>query len=153
MTIFELGALGEFVGAFAVVFTLIYLALQIRQNTKAVRASAIDVSISRANDVRVSMYENAEVSRIYMQGLNHPDELDEESRLRFRLLMHNVLLAGSNVYSQTSFAGLSLSTWDAQLTLINRVMTSPGGRWFWKEYRLEFEESFREQVDKILQAT
>ena len=33
MTIFELGALGEFVGSIAVVVTLIYLALQIRQNT------------------------------------------------------------------------------------------------------------------------
>ncbi len=153
MTIFELGALGEFVGAIAVVFTLIYLSLQIRRNTKAVQASAVDVSISRANDVRESMYENAEVSRIYMQGLTHPEELDEESRLRFRLLIHNVLLAGSNIYSQTSFAGLSLSTWEAQLTLLKRVITSPGGRWFWKEYRLEFEETFRGQIDKILQAT
>jgi hypothetical protein len=33
MSIMELGALGEFVGAFAVVATLIYLALQIRQNS------------------------------------------------------------------------------------------------------------------------
>ena len=36
MTIMELGALGEFVGAFAVVATLIYLAVQIRQNTQHV---------------------------------------------------------------------------------------------------------------------
>jgi hypothetical protein len=35
MTIMELGALGEFVGAIAVVVTLIYLAAQIRQNTRA----------------------------------------------------------------------------------------------------------------------
>ncbi len=35
MTIIELGALGEFVGAIAVVVTLIYLAVQIRQNTHA----------------------------------------------------------------------------------------------------------------------
>jgi hypothetical protein len=153
MTIMELGAIGEFVGAIAVVFTLLYLALQIRQNTKAVQASAVDVSISRANDVRESLYENAEVSRIYMQGLTHPEELDEESQLRFRLLMHNVLLAGSNVYSQTSYAGLSLSTWEAQLMLLKRVITSPGGRWFWKEYRLEFEQTFREQIDRILRDT
>ena len=33
MTIMELGALGEFVGAIAVVVTLAYLAVQIRQNT------------------------------------------------------------------------------------------------------------------------
>ena len=34
VSIFELGALGEFVGAIAVVVTLIYLAIQIRQNTR-----------------------------------------------------------------------------------------------------------------------
>ena len=35
MTVMELGALGEFVGAIAVVATLVYLAVQIRQNTRA----------------------------------------------------------------------------------------------------------------------
>ena len=35
MTIIQLGALGEFVGAIAVVVTLAYLAIQIRQNTHA----------------------------------------------------------------------------------------------------------------------
>lgn len=35
MTIMELGALGEFVGSIAVVITLIYLAMQIRQNTRS----------------------------------------------------------------------------------------------------------------------
>jgi hypothetical protein len=35
MSIMELGALGEFVGAIGVVLTLAYLAIQIRQNTHA----------------------------------------------------------------------------------------------------------------------
>ena len=39
MTLSELGALGEFVGAIAVVLTLGYLAVQIRQNTQAMRES------------------------------------------------------------------------------------------------------------------
>ena len=38
MSITELGALGEFVGAIAVVATLIYLAIQVRQNTGMMRA-------------------------------------------------------------------------------------------------------------------
>ena len=42
MSIVELGALGEFFGAIAVVVTLIYLAGQLRQNTKALRASTYD---------------------------------------------------------------------------------------------------------------
>ena len=39
MTIMELGALGEFVGAIGVVVTLAYLAVQIRQNTHAMDES------------------------------------------------------------------------------------------------------------------
>ena len=35
MTIIELGALGEFVGAIGVIATLVYLAAQIRQNTRS----------------------------------------------------------------------------------------------------------------------
>jgi len=37
MTLIELGALGEFVGSVAVLFTLIYLAVQIRQNNQQQR--------------------------------------------------------------------------------------------------------------------
>lgn len=38
VTIQELGSLGEFIGAFAVVVTLIFVAVQVRQNTKMLRA-------------------------------------------------------------------------------------------------------------------
>jgi hypothetical protein len=36
----ELGALGEFIGSFGVIATLVYLALQIRANTRTARAEA-----------------------------------------------------------------------------------------------------------------
>ena len=39
MTLQDLGAIGEFIGGIAVVITLVYLAVSIRQNTKSVRAS------------------------------------------------------------------------------------------------------------------
>ena len=38
VTIVELGAIGEFVGSIAVLVTLIYLAIQVRQNTRHIRA-------------------------------------------------------------------------------------------------------------------
>jgi hypothetical protein len=39
MSVADLGSLGEFVSSLAVLFTLIFLTLQMRQNTKAVQAS------------------------------------------------------------------------------------------------------------------
>jgi hypothetical protein len=147
------GAVGEIIGALAVFLTLVYLALQIRQNTKAVRASAVDASIGRVTNVRQSIYETTEVAEIYVKGMADPDDLDEVSRTRFRVLMHNIFLSISNVYSQTNFAGLDTSTWESQLVVLQRILTAPGGRWFWKEYQLEFDEPFREQIDRILQDT
>ena len=41
MSILELGALGEFLGAFAVVITLVYLGLQVRHNTMSTRAGTL----------------------------------------------------------------------------------------------------------------
>ena len=39
MTIMELGALGELLGAIAVFATLVYLAVQVRQNTRSIEAA------------------------------------------------------------------------------------------------------------------
>ena len=40
MTIEQMGSLGEVVGAIAVIVTLVQLAVQIRQNTRAIHAQA-----------------------------------------------------------------------------------------------------------------
>ena len=39
LTITELGSLGEFIGAFAVVASLIYVGIQLKQNTVAVKVT------------------------------------------------------------------------------------------------------------------
>ena len=146
-----LGAIGEIIGALAVFLTLGYLAVQIRQNTKAVRASALDSSVNAVNAVRVAMFESAEVAAIYRKGLENPDELDDDEKVRFRLLVHTVLWAVWNIYAQTEYGGLSKSIWAAQVPLLDRVINSRGGIWFWDEYRMEFDEKFRDEVDKVME--
>ncbi len=39
MTLEDLGNLGEFLGAIGVIVTLVYLAVQVRQNTRMMRAN------------------------------------------------------------------------------------------------------------------
>ena len=147
-----LGAIGEIIGALAVFLTLGYLAVQIRQNTKAVRASALDSSVNAVNAVRVVMFDNEEVTAIYQKGLENPDELNDIEKTRFRLLVHTILWAIWNIYAQTQHGGLSTSTWAAQLPLLDRIMNSHGGAWFWDNYQMEFDEEFRHEVDKVMGA-
>ncbi|MGH0030777.1 MAG: hypothetical protein ACQGVC_13360 [Myxococcota bacterium] len=99
MTLTELGALGEFVGAIAVVVTLAYLAIQIRQNTKAmeesrrlalaqtyqVRADALqDMLVQAANSEHVGPILARLTQAGYPEDVASLDVLSPEERSRFR---------------------------------------------------------------------
>jgi len=99
MSIIELGALGEFLGSIAVLATLWYLAMQIRQNTRAMdenrklalaqayqmRADALQNMLVRAAD---SEYIGPIIIKLtdagYPEDLASLDALTPEERGRFR---------------------------------------------------------------------
>lgn len=153
----DLGSIGEMVSAIAVVISLIYLAFQIRQNTsqidqntKATQATAFDSSITHAMVARQAIFENEDVARIYHEGAIDPDSLSEQDRMRYRLIIHNVMWSLWNLQSQAQVGGLAAETWGAQLMILRRMMSSKGVRWFWSHYREEFGESFQKEVAEIL---
>lgn len=100
MTIIELGALGELLGSIAVLATLVYLSVQIRQNTRSMeeskklalaqtyqmRADALQMMLVRAAD---SEHIGPIIAKL--TGLGYPedigalDALSKEERGRFRL--------------------------------------------------------------------
>lgn len=153
----DLGSIGEMVSAIAVVVSLIYLAFQIRQNTsqidqntQAARASAFDSSIAHTMAARQAIFENQDVARIYHEGSADPDSLSEQDRMRYRLIVHNVLWSIWNLQSQAQVGGLAAETWEAQLMILRRIMSWKGVQWFWAHYRGEFGESFQTEVAGIL---
>lgn len=145
-----IGAIGEIVGALAVFLTLAYLAIQIRQNTRAVQAAANDSSVSNVNAARQSMYENEQLAEIFLKASADPDSLNDVERLRFRLLVHNLLMSQSNIYAQSKITDLSVGPWEAQTEEIMRFLRSPGGQWFWDNYGIEFEAPFREEIKRMI---
>ena len=62
MDIMELGAVGELVGGVAVIATLVYLAAQIRQNTRAAMADA-EIAASAAMRGLVEKFVTAEIAK------------------------------------------------------------------------------------------
>lgn len=145
-----IGAIGEVLGAIAVFVTLLYLSVQIRQNTRAVQATGMDSLVSSVNDIRRSLFESPELSELYIKGSNEPALLDQNERLRYRLVVHNMLMAEANLYAQSRLAGLADEQWKTQKPLIGRIVCSEGGRQFWQQTRGEFPNAFRAEVDQII---
>ena len=145
-----LGNLGEFFGAIAVFATLAYLAVQIRQNTKAQRSAAYDSSIRNVTEVRQALFESSEMSTIYVNGSNDPEGLNEADLVRYRLLVNNILMSIWHI--RTGRADLTEDFWKSQVPAVIRLVCSPGGKWFWENYQTEFVPSFRNEIEKIIAA-
>ena len=63
MSIQELGALGEFIGSIAVLVTLVYLAIQIRQNTRSIeesqRMARVEAMVTRNTNMENALIASA----------------------------------------------------------------------------------------------
>jgi len=133
----------------AVLVTLVYLAMQIRQNTKSVQAAAVDSANSQVSRIREVIFADADVANMYRRGTEDPASLSQDDTIRYRLLIHNIMLSLSNSITQASVSGLSKTGSEVELPILCRVVATAGGRWFWDAYRDEFEESFQRIIDDI----
>lgn len=144
------GAIAELLSAAGVIFSLGYVGFQVRQNTQTMHAASIDATINASNFVREQIVAHADVASLYDRGNKNPDQLSDEDRVRYRILIQSILWTSWNSYAQTQLTGLDGSVFEAQKPFIKRVLSTQGGQWVWRGYQNEFEASFRETVDGIL---
>ena len=119
-----IGAIGELIGALAVVLTLVYLSIQLRQNTRAV-----DRSMERAvwEDASTWMYkliDDPEIAELYRAGIQDND-LPVNDRMRFRLLM-------TSLFSHWNLAFKSEAFFIIRNSDIRDVLSQPGGARYWR---------------------
>lgn len=153
----DLGSIGELISAVAVVVSLIYLAYQIRQNTSQIdqntrvaQGTAFDSSIAHTMAARQAIFENEDVARIYDQGNADPASLTHHEKTRYRLIVHNILWSIWNLQTQAQVGGVANETWQAQRTILLRVLKTPGVQWFWSNYHNEFGTGFQLEIATIL---
>jgi hypothetical protein len=157
MTIQELGSLGELVGGFAVIVSLIYLAVQIRQNnrhlehnTEAARARVeLDNSdvAARFNSMVAS---DADLALIWFKGLSESGTLDETERARFLFLMGALFYGFEGLFRQHERRFLAEESFRPWARLMANLLNAPLVREWWQSRGHPFSESFVSYVDALL---
>lgn len=158
MDIFELGALGEILGSLGVFVSLIYLSIQVRQQTQQYkkmehenRVAVIHTSAIALRENRKAVYQDGEFAAIYNTGLKDPEKLSEVEYLRFRILMQNILDGLWDIHSQTALSGVSPEIWRTLgEKAIERMIATPGGRKVWAQMASAYPIEFGEAVDRTL---
>lgn len=150
MTLNELANVGEFLGGIGVIITLIFVGVQLRQNTRAVqRSSAREAGNALVASVQVYT-DSAELSEIILRAFESIESLTPVERYRFDSWMYGWMHA----HEQEHLASRESSYLDELLAPKRRAIAgyllSPGGARWWNERRTWFTDYFQSVVDGIV---
>jgi len=148
MDIQDWGAIGDLVGGVAVIITLIYLALQIRQNTIAVRLSTLHDVKDTIREVNLLVAEQGDLAEILFEGFQDLDKLSGAPRARFYTWAHNLFLGYENLYHQHLGGALDPRHWSGMAQHMTDVSSVPGVQAYWADRRQWFTEEFQNYWEK-----
>ncbi len=121
------GAVGEIVAAIGVVITLIYLARQIRENSRQMRVSSLTAINHLINEGWDPIYSNDRNIRVWTTGLRSPTDLDEEDLALFHLFMTRLINVLATAVAQHRYDVLTTDEFRKYAIRANSLLSSPGG--------------------------
>ena len=150
MTFEQLGGLGEFIGALAVLASLVYIAREIRQNTRASRLATLQNSLAAVHNIYDVPARDRDLARVVRIGMSDPDSLtdDEYAQLRWWLLMS--FRSAENLFVHFNAGILDRETWVARAEAISTLLTSPIGRRIWDSDSAVHREDFQRWVTSTI---
>ena len=146
MTLNDLGNIGELVAAIATVATLGYLAIQIRQNTKAIRGSAAETVMQSEISAAALIIEHANV---YRRGNADISELDPDERVMYEELIYIEFSQHWSAFTQYRAGLMSEATFEAFKAGWQQGMLNPGYQSVWASLKGQYPEDFRSYFDEI----
>ena len=153
MNLEDLGNVGEFVGAIAVVVSLLYLAIQIRQNTRSLRSSAHQSITVHIAELNRTIVENREIASILERGFRDLALLSDEEQRRFNAYNSARFRHYDNLYYQYRTGMLEESQWNGLSNLLAFHLLQPGLKSWWRDvipfYSVEFVEYVNDLQKRI----
>ena len=143
-----LGALAELAGAVGVIASLVYLATQIRHNT---RAGSVDAKLTTTGMLSsfVDMFiTDPALSDLFLRGRESTKDLSPEEYQRFSNMVMKTFWFGSAAHFQLRAGTLTDEDWFEIKSIMDFWIGGKGVRDWWHRYgRLRFSKTYAEFID------
>ena len=138
-------AIAEIFGAVAIVMTLLYLAIQTKQNTQAIEASAAR-DIARDEVAAIS----AVVADPEIFLLFDRDELTEADAIKLHAFLAVFTRAQENYWTQYELGVIEESRLLRYQTAFSMMLSNERNRNWWESQKNSFDPAFAARIDSIL---
>ncbi len=147
MTLEEFNYIAEIIASIAVIASLLYVALQIKQNTAATQATAAQ-SFAEVDNGFVGLINSSHnLADILHRGAMGLSELKGGELIQFMAFHDAAFMAIQSAYCQWDKGALDNRLWNSFKQAILDLLVQPGQREWWQHRCHWYDAGFREYVD------
>jgi len=146
----KLPNISETIGVSAVILSLIFVGIQIRENNRATMSAMASASIDQTTTWYVELGNNSESSAILYNYFANPNSLTAEQRFQATINLHGLFLVFQNSYYLVQEGTLEQSILHSLTEAIVGIKKQPGFILFWKQRRSIFLDDFQDYVDSVV---
>ena len=147
----EWASIAEIIGSIAVVASLIFVGLELRQASEQLQLiSDIEADLSNAS-LSIRIAESPELSDLIYRGERDPESLSDQELDRFTNIALPRLAIWENTYDSYLIGNLSESDWKAWDTFYRARWNWPGYKYIYLKYQIGFGNRSLEYFADVFQ--
>ena len=144
-----IGAVGEILGAIAVLLTLFYLASQVRHANKATQVETESQMGHWWSQHNQDMIHQPEMIEVIEKGLNEMSSLSDPDRRRFCWWLASMFYKFQDIYHQYKRGVISEDAWAQNEMTIEGLMQNKAVAIWWDSKFFQASDEFRELVERL----
>jgi hypothetical protein len=144
----DISNIADVVSAVAIVISLIYVGLQVSDNTRATRSATANSATAISVSTFTAVSSSTESASVFHRGMTNPSLLDDGERTQFIFMVHTAYLAFQNSYYLSKEGTLDAEIQESLSQSIMAVKDQPGFRLYWAQRRSFLMKEFRNYVDE-----
>ena len=138
--------IGEIIAAVLVVVSLGYVALQIRQNTHALQATAAQAYVGNYNTITTQLTD-PDLAVLWRNGMQDFDKMEAGEQIQFSAIIGQLMRVFESAFLQWKVGALENQLWEASERALKDSFMTTGFRQWWQFRRLWYSDDFRELCD------
>ena len=147
MNLEAVNALAQLIAAIGVIVSLFYLATQIRQNTRSMRAVLVDSLAHSLIDLLSPQAYDVQAIRAFAAAVEDWHGVTEEDRARSLSFMFPTFKLFENAWFQQRQGTLDKQQWEGWDAYIRMYYHRPGVKTWWSLRKMAFAPGFRNYLE------
>ena len=146
------GAIGEIIGALAVVASLLYLSMQVRRSDQTQRTESVRAVLDGFRERwLVNCFSEGAVADLFAKGLTEFDALDDSEKRRFFYLFTETILQTQQCLELHQAGFLPKLDYDTWVYYTATLIQTPGGKKVWPLIAITVTPNVRDTLNDFIE--